>query len=203
MGKFSSILILLFGITYIGFTQTVSIGAQAWTTKNLDVSMFRSGDTIPKANTKEEWIKAAENKLPACCYYRYNAAYGTEFGMLYNWYAVNDSRGLAPEGYHIPNDNEWTILENSFHGNAGKKMKSTSGWDEAGNGTNSKGFSCMPGGMCLSSGFYGLGVRGNWWSSSESDTKSAWARSLNYDSDKVNRHDQSKEIGYSVRCLRD
>lgn len=104
-------------------SQTVTIGTQVWMTKNLDVSTFRNGDPIPEAKTKEEWKKAGENKQPAWCYYDNNSANGAQYGKLYNWYAVNDSRGLAPVGYHIPSDAEWTILVDFLGDEAGNKMK--------------------------------------------------------------------------------
>ncbi|MFM7765029.1 MAG: FISUMP domain-containing protein, partial [Sphingomonadales bacterium] len=80
----------------------VTIGKQVWMTKNLDVDKFRDGSSIPEAKTDEEWKKAGKNKQPAWCYYNNDPANGAKYGKLYNWYAVNDSRGLAPVGYHIP-----------------------------------------------------------------------------------------------------
>ena len=101
----------------------VTIGTQVWTTKNLDVATFRNGDAIPEAKTNKEWEAAGENKQPAWCYYENNTANGTKYGKLYNWYAVVDSRGLAPTGYHIPTDDEWTVLSTYLGGEdvAGKK----------------------------------------------------------------------------------
>jgi len=108
----------------------VAIGTQVWTTKNLDVATFRNGDAIPQAKTDEEWKAASDNKQPAWCYYDNKAANGTKYGKLYNWYAVNDARGLAPSGWHVPTDEEWTVLSTYLGGKevAGKKMKSASGW---------------------------------------------------------------------------
>jgi len=127
-------LILLFLVIFSvsnSFGQTVTIGTQTWTTKNLDVATFRNGDLIPEAKTDEEWEAAGENKQPAWCYYENNTANGTKYGKLYNWYAVVDTRGLAPAGWHIPTDEEWTVLSTFLGGEdvAGKKMKSTSGWN--------------------------------------------------------------------------
>lgn len=123
----------LFFVTFSGYinSQSIKIGTQTWTTKNLDVATFRNGDAIPQAKTDEEWKAAGENKQPAWCYYENNTANGTKYGKLYNWYAVNDYRGLAPAGYHIPTDEEWTVLSTFLGGEAvaGKKMKSTSGWN--------------------------------------------------------------------------
>ena len=125
-------LILLFLVIFSvsnSFGQTVTIGTQTWTTKNLNVATFRNGDAIPRAKTDKEWKAAGDNKQPAWCYYENKTTNGTKYGKLYNWFAVNDARGLAPTGYHIPTDEEWTVLS-TFLGvedAAGKKMKSTSG----------------------------------------------------------------------------
>ena len=108
----------------------VKIGKQVWMAENLNVSTFRNGDPIPQANTAEEWAKADENQQPAWCYYENNAENGKTYGLLYNWYAVNDKRGLAPAGYHIPTDVEWSTLTTYLGVQvAGAKMKSTNGWN--------------------------------------------------------------------------
>ena len=125
---------LLCGLILLSFTikaQDVKIGTQTWMSKNLDVSKFRNGEAIPLAKTNAEWAKAGENKQPAWCYYENKGENGTTYGKLYNWFAVNDPRGLAPSGYHIPTDAEWTILTDYLGGDsiAGAKMKSTSGWN--------------------------------------------------------------------------
>ena len=104
----------------------VAIGSQVWTSTNLNVSTYRNGDVIPQVQDRDAWAKLTTG---AWCYYENNAANGTKYGKLYNWYAVNDARGLAPAGWHIPTDQEWTVLENSLGDDAGKKMKSTSGWE--------------------------------------------------------------------------
>ena len=109
----------------------VAIGTQVWTTINLNVATFRNGDAIPQAKTDEEWEAAGENKQPAWCYYENNTANGTKYGKLYNWYAVNDYRGLAPAGWHVPTDEEWTVLSTFLGGKEveEKKMKSSNGWN--------------------------------------------------------------------------
>ena len=175
----------------------VIIGAQVWMTKNLEVTTFRNGDPIPQAASDDVWELAGENKQPAWCYN------GEHYGKLYNWYAVNDPRGLAPEGWHIPTDQEWTALEKALGENPGKKMKSTWGWHNKGNGTNSSGFSGLPGGYRNTNGPFGdVGKYGYWWSATETDTDYAFYRNLNYNNDDVNRDNGSKEGGLSVRCLR-
>jgi uncharacterized protein (TIGR02145 family) len=184
----------------------VTIGTLVWMTKNLDVDKFRNGDLIPQAKTDEEWVKAGESKRPAWCYYKNDPANGAKYGKLYNWYAANDPRGLAPEGWYIPSDAEWTLLTDYLGGAnvAGKKMKSTSGWDKDGNGTNESGFTGLSGGA---RNFYGIfndiGRYSYWWSSTEGGTSNAWVRYLSYDGDSASRHYGSKSGGYSVRCLRD
>ena len=109
----------------------VKIGTQVWMVENLKVFYFTNGDAIPIVKSDKEWLKACENKQPACCYYENNAEYGKTYGVLYNSYAIIDKRGLAPVGYHIPTDEEWKILADYLGGIevAGTKMKSTSGWN--------------------------------------------------------------------------
>ena len=186
----------------------VTIGNEVWMVENLNVDKFRNGDPIPEAKTDEEWEKACKNKQPAWCYYDNDPANGAKYGKLYNWYAVNDPRGLAPVGYHIPTDEEWTVLTDYFFGEdvAGEKMKSTSGWAKSGNGTNESGFSCLPGGIRDYGGaFFSIGKGGYWWCSTEYNYNhwSAWYRYLGYDLGSVFSGDYSKEEGLSVRCLRD
>lgn len=189
-----------------GASNEVTIGSQVWMTKNLDVATFRNGDPIPQAKTDEEWEKAGENKQPAWCYYDNDPANGAKYGKLYNWYAVNDSRGLAPTGWHIPSDAEWIKLTDFLGGGgvAGIKMKSTNGWENDGNGTNESGFSGLSGGNRNSSVAFGdIGEYGYWWSSTEFKSNFAWYRSLFYDDGNVYRSGDYKLDGFSVRCLRD
>jgi uncharacterized protein (TIGR02145 family) len=178
----------------------VIIGAQVWMAKNLETTTFRNGDPIPHAASNEAWKIAGLNKQPAYCYN------GETYGKLYNWYAVNDPRGLAPEGWHIPADAEWTQLSDYLGGEgvAGKKMKSTSGWNNKGNGTNESGFNGLPGGYRSYDGtFSNLGNYGYWWSASEDDTDNAYLRILNHGNDTLYRDYTNKGKGFSVRCLRD
>jgi uncharacterized protein (TIGR02145 family) len=111
--------------------KTVTIGTQVWMKENLNVSSFRNGDPIPEAKTAKEWQAAGEAKQPVWCYYDNDPKNGVKYGKLYNWYAVNDSRGLAPSGYHVPTDLEWTVLADFLGGEsvAGGKLKSANGWD--------------------------------------------------------------------------
>jgi uncharacterized protein (TIGR02145 family) len=183
----------------------IEIGNQGWMQINLNEDKFRNGDTIPEVRDSTEWRKASENQEPAWCYYNNDEA-NAKYGKLYNWYAVNDPRGLAPEGWHIPTDAEWTTLTDFLGGDgkAGVKMKSTEGWYDNGNGTNSSGFSGLPGGSRDGSGAFNyFDYSGFWWSSSESSTLSAWHCYLYSSNGNVGRTNNSKEKGLSVRCLRD
>jgi uncharacterized protein (TIGR02145 family) len=184
---------------------SVKIGNQVWMTENLNVSTFRNGDVIPEAKTDEEWQNAGNRGLPAWCYYENKQENGEKYGKLYNWYAVNDHRGLAPDGWHVPSDKEWSNLIDFLGGKnyAGEKMKS--GFDN-GNGTNEIGFNGFPGGYRYYDGyFYFIRYYGYWWSSSELDTykHQATNRSLNYNNDCADRDNSTKSFGLSVRCIRD
>ncbi len=186
--------------------QEVKIGNQVWMLENLGEEYFRNGDSIPQANTAEEWENAGKNNEPAWCYYDNDESNGTKYGKLYNWYAVNDPRGLAPEGYHIPLNTELTELTDNLgrENVAGIKMKTTNGWYESGNGNNSSGFSALPGGFRYINGsFSDIGKVGNWWSSSEGDTSNAISRFLNYYNADLFNYNSDKQNGFSVRCLKD
>ena len=179
----------------------IKIGKQIWTTKNLDVSTYRNGDAIPQVQDEEEWKNLSTG---AWCYYENEAANGTKYGKLYNWYAVNDPRGLAPKGYHIPTDAEWTILTTYLGTDAAAKMKSTTGWNEDGDGSNTSGFAGLPGGFRFNNGdFFSIGAYGFWWSSSEYNTSYTWCRLLYSNFGSVGRNYGGKRSGLSVRCLRD
>ena len=203
--------IALLSISSFGFAQTVAIGTQTWTTKNLNVATFRNGDAILEVKDDAEWLDAWVNEQPAWCYYNNDPKNGTKYGKLYNWYAVNDARGLAPVGYHIPTDDEWTVLSTFLGGeeSAGKKMKNSSGWLDEDNGNNSSGFTGLPGGCRINAvGFFMVGGFGFWWSASEYDETGAWSRALcrallyHFVSD-LSRSSYGKDAGFSVRCVKD
>ena len=187
--------------TTLDLTPRDTIGTQLWTTLNLDVSTYRNGDPIPQVTDPTVWAGLTTG---AWCYHNNDPATGAIYGKLYNWYAVNDSRGLAPAGFHIPTNAEWSALETTLGADAGTKMKSTSGWNNGGNGTNSSGFAGLPGGNRSSGGtFYSIGYSGFWWSSTENNTSLAWTRSLYYNYNNVDKYNNNKTNGFSVRCLKD
>jgi clan AA aspartic protease (TIGR02281 family) len=186
--------------------KSVKIGTQTWMTENLKVDRFRNGDLIQEVTTDEEWKKACIEEKPAWCYYDNDPANGTKYGKLYNWYAVNDPRGIAPADFHIPTDAEWAILSNFLGGEntAGKKMKSTSGWLENGNGINTSSFSGLPGGNGNDDGsFSSLGYSGYWWSITVDGTNRAYYRHLGRANDALYRNSAMKVAGLSVRCIKD
>jgi len=202
--------VLLFSCANNASAQEIKIGTQTWATANLNVSTFRNGDAIPEAKTVEEWKKVGDEGKPAWCYYKNDPANGKKYGKLYNWYAVNDARGLAPKDWHVPSDAEWTTLTDYLGGEevAGTKMKDTSGWeyeDKNGNGTNTSGFTGLSGGYLTVSGeFYYIGRDGYWWSSTEYIAPAAWIRMMSYYYvSSVRRYSTGEQSGFSVRCLRD
>jgi uncharacterized protein (TIGR02145 family) len=202
----------------------VKIGTQTWAAKNLNIDKFMNGDLIPEAKTDEEWKRAGQNKQPAWCYYNNEPANGNKYGKLYNWYAVNDPRGIVPNGYHVPTIAEWEALLTYLEGKyaAGKKMKSTTDWVNSGEGsntTNSSGFSALPGGGRNAAGEFGgslnfntIGEEGIWWSSTEEVSTHPWngtkwmdvitLRFL-WNSEEAIILNRGKEFGYAVRFLKD
>jgi uncharacterized protein (TIGR02145 family) len=183
--------------------KTVIIGKQEWMAENLNVEHYRNGDPIPQIQDKEEWANLTTG---AWCYYENNSENGVIYGKLYNWYAVMDPRGLAPEGWHIPDDEEWNTIINLLGGagTAGKEMKSSSGWIEGGNGTNSSGFSGLPGGYRNHDGYFSnIGKNGIFWSSTAFNEKSAWFRNLIGSISDVYRPNYFFVNGLSIRCVKD
>jgi uncharacterized protein (TIGR02145 family) len=186
----------------------VEIGKQTWTTQNLDVDQFRNGEKIPEAKTQKEWVSAVKTKKPVWCYYYNDPKNGIKSGKLYNWYAINDQRGLAPAGWHIPTDEEWSALV-QFLGddkNLADKIKSNEGWKNNSNGQNTSGLSLIPGGYRYSNGFFDpSGSSAFYWSSSIDEKLKgdsiALGRSLGYDGS-FQTYWLSKGLGLSVRCVR-
>lgn len=186
------------------FPGTLSIGTQSWAAANLNVNTFRNGDTIPEAKTNKEWVAAGDAGKPAWCYYNNDPAIGKLYGKLYNWYAVNDPRGLAPSGWSLPDDTDWAKMINYLGGPgpAGGKMKSTARWNEGSNGTNQSGFTGFPGGYRVENGtFQNIGSIGIWWSTAENNPPSAIDHYLSM-TGSCNRSNSPKQRGESVRCIR-
>jgi uncharacterized protein (TIGR02145 family) len=152
----------------------IEINGQVWMNKNLNVLTFTNGDTIYEAKSNEDWNRAFELGKPAWCFYFNDSSHDTILGELYNVHAVNDSRGLAPIGWHIPSNEEWKLLINNLGGNPGalKKLGSINGYVNSnytrkGSGNNSSGFSGFPCGRRNSTKFEDFGRIGYWWSSTK------------------------------------
>jgi len=186
----------------------VKIGTQTWMAENLNYD-------IPGVTTD-----VCYRNSPDSC---------AKYGRLYDWATAmnlastcNSStcassvqskhQGVCPTGWHIPSDAEWEILvkyvdpnaTGNSSNNAGTKLKSKSGWNSGGNGTDDYGFSALPGGyVFFSLGFYDAGDHGHWWSATDSDTIYAWTRRMGYNLDFVNRFYYEKIDLRSVRCLMD
>lgn len=186
-------------------TSEVMIGTQVWMKKNLNVSRYRNGDLIPQVTNATQWENLTTG---AWCYYENNTANGTVYGKLYNWYAVNDPRGLAPTGYHVPTDGEWTSLTTFLGGVdiAGDKMKATTSWNPFPLifNSNSSGFTALSGGYRSPNGtFTNIGYFNCYWSSSQSDGINVWNYFLKYNSSWVDRLSNRPSAGFSVRCIKD
>ena len=183
------------------------IGNRLWCCKNLVTMKFRSGEIIPLIESAEEWEDAGSMGLPACCCYNSESAGVSRFGLLYNWFAVNDSRGLAPLGWRVAGLDDWSDLAESQGGwnIAGRKLKVRSGWNYPGTGNNNSGFAALPGGGRGSLGSYmDQGDYGNWWCSEESGKVEACFFYMTFvDSTVKIQKTGFKSSGLSVRCVRD
>ena len=200
-------LFLVFALVSPLWAQTLEtrVGNQIWAGVNLDVARFRNGDVIPEAKTKEAWLRAAAKKQPAWCYYENKTDNGRHFGKLYNWYAVNDPRGLAPEGWHIASEEEWEELFRHLAGKsiAGLALKTREGWLQDGNGTDVVGFHAMPGGNRFEDGhFEGINEYTGWWTTTEADETNAYDINLTDRSHSISSYQISKEDGLYVRCVK-
>ena len=178
--------------------KVVTIGTQKWIASNLNTSKYRNGDPIPEVKDPVAWSKLTTG---AWCYYNNDPANASSYGKLYNWYAINDPRGVAPKGWHIPTTGDWTILTNFLGGVslAGLNLKST-----LFNGTNSSGFNALMGGYRNEfSSFLSFGQDGLWWSATSVDPSYAWVRNMYKPFDRVGEDYGNKKCALAVRCIKD
>jgi uncharacterized protein (TIGR02145 family) len=188
---------------------TVQIGNQCWTQSNLRVTRLRTGFLMPTGFSNSTW---ESRTAVAYANYENDTSNVRRFGRLYNHYAVMDSRGLCPTGWHVPTDGEWSTLETYLGGSniAGGPLKSTTtqpipeGWNSPNTGAmNSSGFTALPGGLRGILGIYsGVGFVGYYWSSSFSGSD-AWSRSMYSSASIISRSLNARHNGFSVRCLKD
>lgn len=184
---------------------TIVIGTQQWMNKNLDVAFYKNGDPIPQVTDGTAWATLTTG---AWCYYNNDSTMGNTYGKLYNWYAVNDIRGFAPQGWHIPSDAEWTALSTSLGGEsvAGGKMKEagTLNWTSPNTGgNNNSGFTALPGGFRQNASFGLQGLWASWWSATPGDNNMIWGRFIFYTDASLGRGLTEKAYGYYVRCIKD
>jgi uncharacterized protein (TIGR02145 family) len=193
---------------YLCSLNDVTIGTQTWTACNLNVPTYRDGTVIPKVTDPAIWSGLTTG---AWCYYSGSTTTGNTYGMLYNWYAVNNTAngGLAPLGYHIPTDAEWTTLTTFLGGESVSggilKGTGTTYWNTPNTGAvNTYGFTALPGGNRSISGvFTDIRNGGYWWTSSSANTVSSWSRQMSNSSQSVSRINTNKTVGFSVRLIKD
>ena len=186
--------------------QTVKIRFQWWMAENLKVTHYRNGDAIPYVTDSATWGALSTG---AYCVYDNDEDNASTYGYLYNWYAVDDSRNIAPEGWHVATDAEWQTLVVYLGGEtvAGGKLKEagTTHWNSPNTGaTNESGFSALPGGYRYDSGnYYSLISYASFWTSTESYSSTARFRRLDYNNSEAGPGHMNKGYGFSVRCIRD
>ncbi len=186
----------------------VQIGTQVWMAENLKTTKYRDATSIPNVTDNTEW-----NNLLTGGYCNYNNTNNSDtintYGHLYNWYAATDAHNIAPTGWHMPTDAEWTTLTTYLSGEsvAGGKLKEncSTHWNSPNTGaTNETGFTALPGGYRNYSGIFdNIGYLGYWWSSTEYWTSYSWYRTVYYSYSYVYRNYNFKHDGFSVRCVRD
>jgi len=180
--------------------KAVQIGSQIWMTENLNVDHYRNGDSIPEVKTQSEWQNL---KTGAWCYYKNDPVNGEKYGKLYNWYALKDVRGLAPNGWHIPSTDEFQALQAAVQDNS-NKLKAIGQGTGSGAGTNETGFSALLGGYRGYKGsFYYLEYDSYLWSSSEGLAPFANSMYLYSSGRYLFFYDFDKVYGFSVRCIKD
>jgi uncharacterized protein (TIGR02145 family) len=186
---------------------TVTIGKQVWMVENLKTTRYRNGDPIHIITMAPEWDNLT---FGACCDYANTPGNSKIYGKLYNWYAVNDSRKIAPVGWHVPTTAEWNTLVNYLGGEkvaCGKlKETGTNHWYSPNTGaTNESGFTALPGGSRFYSGqFLQMGAIGFWWSSTKSSSGYAYFINLSFDEGSLGYYKYLRlNGGLSVRCVKD
>jgi uncharacterized protein (TIGR02145 family) len=183
---------------------SVKIGTQYWTVENLKTTRYRNGDTISFVPDSLQWSTLITE---AYCNVLNDANNASVYGRFYNWYAVTDSRNLAPAGWHIPSDAEWTTLMNYLGTNAGGMLKETgtTHWNTPNTGaTNSTGFTGRAAGDRSYTGlFHYIGEYACWWCTTQYSTNDAWEYVLRYNSSGYTRMSYSKGLGLNVRCVKD
>ncbi len=216
------LLIILFTIGLIALSTVITqaqngitIGNQFWMNGNLNIERLANGDLIREAKSLAEWNSLCNDSIPTWCYYNFDPKLNQKHGKLYNYFAVIDKRRIAPTGWHIPDDEEWTKLIEYLGGNktAGKKLKSQVDWVK-GSGTNMSGFSALPCGFLECEGsneqdecFRGLGTSVRWWSSTrgqgaEGDIAGNYLAVFDHTDEVDFNSSYDRTSGFAIRCLK-
>jgi uncharacterized protein (TIGR02145 family) len=186
---------------------TVAIGSQVWLVENLRVTHYRDGTAIPDVSDNDEWSNLTTGAF--CAPEQDTSGGGEAYGLLYNFHTVNDSRGLGPEGWHVPTAAEWRTLIEALGGVrvAGGRMRETGSghWRiRVPGSTNASGFSALPAGGRGRFGSAGdAGYYATWWSSTSHDVTYAWHWGLYPDKNSIRYNPGHKASGFSVRCIKD
>jgi uncharacterized protein (TIGR02145 family) len=184
---------------------TVSIGRHVWMSENLKVSRYRNGEPIPEKTSADEWPALQSG---AWASYENNKENGQRYGYLYNWFAVNDPRGLAPVGWHVATDAEWSELASTLGGEekAGNALKAPGQWKDAGpDKQQASGFNSLPAGARRDSDgqFVLLGEFARFWTSSVASGEKVFGRAMEYYDGALRHGEVGRKNGFSVRCVRD
>lgn len=192
--------------------KTISIGNQTWMAENLRTTHYRNGEAIPNVTDGTLWENLTTGAYCNNCNTTNLDTIAT-FGRLYNWYALSDSRNIAPKGWHVPTESEWFELISFLGGSAtaGEKMKEVglTHWNFYNTGNNSSGFTALPSGFrtcgCISRSVFGrVGNEVNWWSSTDDEVnKIATYFCLSDVSIGICEQVAGKKNGQSIRCVKD
>ncbi|NQT61336.1 MAG: hypothetical protein HQ556_00115 [Candidatus Marinimicrobia bacterium] len=188
--------------------QVIRIGDQVWMAENLKVTHYRDGTAIPNA-TDLSWGFLTTGAYDI--YYNNSSNEVDTYGALYNWYAAADLHNIAPAGWHVPTDSEWTELNtflsnNGHNGTQGAALKSTYGWRWTGSygGTDDYGFEALPAGFRISEGYYGMLTDARFWSATGSSSYAAVLLTLDYSNSVITRYENfDMRLGASIRLVRD
>lgn len=183
----------------------VHLGGQLWMGANLNVHHFSNGDPIPECCDVVDYAMAGQKGEPARCYYDNLTENGSLYGSLYNWFAAHDPRGIAPKGWRLPTEKDWSVLEAYCKEQRldARFLKNKSSWGIA-EAAEAVGFNALPGGSRgINGAFGGLGINGYWWSYLPSPPTLSWGRKINKFHEGVEPIDSFQRFGFSIRCVKD
>ena len=188
--------------------------SREWMVENLNVNEYCNGDRIIESKSMMEWSELNNKRIGGWCYYDNKVSYGEKYGKLYNWYAINDLRGIAPEGWKVPSDEDWKTLEynlgmdkdiinnKGYRGKVGNLLKSKTGWNVE--HKDEFGFNALPGGGRYHNGaFEYINIGIGWWSSTQNSKIDAWRRNIFSLNSKINRNIANNGNGFYIRCIKE